>query len=52
MENRYCIAKDCGKWRLYDQFTKKFAEAMEKASDKASAMKRMDIKNKEVCYDG
>jgi len=44
---RYCIGKDSGKWRVYDEYRREFAEPFTDASDKASARERAALKNEE-----
>lgn len=48
---RYCIAKDYGKWRVYDDYRKQFAEPVDAASDKSSARERAAKMNEQYAQE-
>lgn len=48
---RYCIARDGAKWRVYDDQMMRFAEPMQKASDKAAARERARLLNQSPHYE-
>lgn len=43
--NRYCIAREGKKWRVYDDQMMRFAEPAHKATDKAAAKERARLLN-------